>query len=100
VSLEEQELLTFPEHLSSTPVFSGVRVTRGYPKGPTSDAVGRLITGAIHGKQGSFGSTVEHLRRVYRYQRGNQIPYIEEEQTTQWPKQKRQTTIYKIYTKN
>ena len=25
-------------------------------------------------------------RRVRRYQRGNQNPYIEEEQTTQWPK--------------
>ena len=28
VSLVEQELLTFPEHLSSPPVFCGVRVTR------------------------------------------------------------------------
>ena len=28
VSLEEQELLTLPKHLSSPPVFSGVRVTR------------------------------------------------------------------------
>ena len=28
VSLVEQELLTFSEHLSSSPVFSGVRVTR------------------------------------------------------------------------
>jgi hypothetical protein len=28
VSLEEQELLTLPEQLSSPPVFSGVRVTR------------------------------------------------------------------------
>ena len=28
VSLVEQELFTLPEHLSSTPVFSGVRVTR------------------------------------------------------------------------
>jgi hypothetical protein len=28
------------------------------------------------------------LRRVWRYQRGNQNPYIEEEQTTQWPKEK------------
>jgi len=28
VSLVEQELLTLPEHLSSSPVFSGVRVTR------------------------------------------------------------------------
>jgi hypothetical protein len=25
---------------------------------------------------------------VWRYQRGNQNPYIEEEQTTQWPKEK------------
>ena len=52
--------------------------------------------------------------RVYlRYQReviiirvskipkgGNQNPYIEEEQTTQWPKEKEQTTIYKTYTSN
>ena len=28
------------------------------------------------------------IRRVCRYQRGNQNPYIEEEQTTQWPKEK------------
>jgi hypothetical protein len=27
-------------------------------------------------------------RRVWRYQRGNQNPYIEEEQKTQWPKEK------------
>jgi hypothetical protein len=27
-------------------------------------------------------------RRVWRYQRDNQKPYIEEEQTTQWPKEK------------
>jgi hypothetical protein len=27
-------------------------------------------------------------RRVWRYHRGNQNPYIEEEQTTQWPKEK------------
>jgi hypothetical protein len=33
-------------------------------------------------------------RRVWRYQRGNQNPYIIEEQTTQWPKEKGQTTIY------
>jgi hypothetical protein len=30
------------------------------------------------------------LRRGWRYQRGNQNPYIEEEQTTQWPKEKGQ----------
>ena len=28
------------------------------------------------------------IRRVWRYQRVNQIPYIEEEQTIQWPKEK------------
>ena len=28
------------------------------------------------------------VRRVCRYQRGNQNPYIEGEQTTQWPKEK------------
>ena len=32
------------------------------------------------------------LRRVWRYQRGNQNPYIEEEQTTQWLKEEEQTT--------
>jgi hypothetical protein len=31
------------------------------------------------------------LRRVWRYQRGNQNQYIEEEQTTQWPTEKGQT---------
>jgi hypothetical protein len=28
------------------------------------------------------------IRRDWRYQRGNQNPYIEEKQTTQWPKEK------------
>jgi hypothetical protein len=28
------------------------------------------------------------IRRLWRYQRGNQNLYIEEEQTTQWPKEK------------
>jgi len=31
---------------------------------------------------------LQYARRVLRYQRGNQNPYIEEEQTTQWPKEK------------
>ena len=30
---------------------------------------------------------VRFIRRVWRYQRGNQTSYIEEEQTTQWPKE-------------
>ena len=29
-------------------------------------------------------------RRVWRYQRDNKNPYIEEEQTTQWPQEKGQ----------
>ena len=33
-------------------------------------------------------SAVPRQRRVWRYQRGNQNPYIEEEQTTQWSKEK------------
>ena len=32
------------------------------------------------------------------YQRGKQNPYIEEGETTQWPKEKGQATIYKAYT--
>ena len=28
------------------------------------------------------------VKRVWRYQRSNQNPYIEEKQTTQWPKEK------------
>ena len=33
-------------------------------------------------------SNLERSRRVWRYQSGNQNPYIEEEQTTQWSKKK------------
>jgi hypothetical protein len=38
------------------------------------------------------------LRRVWRYQRGNKNPYIKEEQTTQWPKEKGHATIYNTHT--
>jgi hypothetical protein len=43
-------------------------------------------------------------RRVWRYQKGNQNPYIEEEQTTQWPKEtvqrdKQRSTKYTYTTK-
>jgi len=40
-----------------------------------------------------------NTRIVWRYQRGNQNSYIEEKQTTHWPKEKVQTTIYKTYIK-
>ena len=35
----------------------------------------------------SFISVKTFVWTVWRYQRGNQNPYIEEEQTTQWPKE-------------
>ena len=38
----------------------------------------------------THGFTLGVWRRVWRYQRGNQNPYIEEEQTTLWPKEKLQ----------
>ena len=38
-------------------------------------------------------NTWKVTRRVWRYQRGNQNPYIEEEQTTQWPIEKLQKDI-------
>ena len=37
---------------------------------------------------GGIQSGSDILRRVWRYQRGNQNPYIKEEQTTQLPKEK------------
>jgi hypothetical protein len=48
-----------------------------------------------------YGYLIFQYRRVCKYQRGNHNPYIEEEQTTQWLKEKStkgQTTIYKTYT--
>ena len=31
---------------------------------------------------------IGEIRRIWRYQRGNQNPYVGEEQTTQWQKEK------------
>ena len=39
-------------------------------------------------------------RRVSRYQRCNQNPYTEEEQTTQWPKDTKEVIIIRIPKKN
>jgi hypothetical protein len=36
-----------------------------------------------------YGISKQKFRRVWRYQRGNKNPVIEEEQTTQYPKEKR-----------
>jgi hypothetical protein len=43
------------------------------------------------------GDVVIQCLMAKRYQRGNHNQYIEEQQTTQWPKEKGQTTIYKTY---
>ena len=50
-------------------------------------------------------SPVKSIRSVWRYQRCNQNPSIEEEQTTQWPKEniqkdKQRSTIYTDKTKD
>jgi hypothetical protein len=49
----------------------------------------------------NFWKDFSIMKQIFdRYQKGNQNPYIEEEQTTQWPKEKStkgQTTIYKTY---
>jgi hypothetical protein len=136
VPLVELELLTLPEHLSSPPVCSGIRLTRSlvvcayfidrcfvllyfffwvlcclffsfdiriFTSSPT------YVFVSIPYDQWAHLQLTLHItrnisflcviRRVWRYQRGNQNPYIEgEEQTTQNPKEKVQkdkTTIYK-----
>jgi len=35
-----------------------------------------------------YSGKILFIRRVWRYQIGNQNPYTEEEQTTQWPKER------------
>ena len=42
----------------------------------------------VHVNCDMIGIEMSTTRRGRRYQRGNQNPYIEEEQTTQWPKEK------------
>jgi hypothetical protein len=36
------------------------------------------------------------IKRVWRYQMGNQNSYIEEEQTTQWPKERQRSTKHNL----
>ena len=70
------------------------------------DSVGRTVERGFRIASSSYHSSLILLyivipfklaesRRVWKYQRGNQNPYIEEEQTTQYPKV--QITIYKTY---
>jgi hypothetical protein len=57
------------------------------------------------GKKEIYFKQFRSLRRVWRYQRGNQNLYIEEKQTTQWPKKnvqkdKQRSTKYTHKTKD
>jgi hypothetical protein len=76
VPLVEQELITLP-------VFSGVRVTRSLTL--YICFVFRCLSIRLFLLKYFCNTT-----RVWRYQRGNQNPYIEEEQKTQWPKERGQ----------
>ena len=42
----------------------------------------------LYDKREDFNFVITLIRRVWRYPSGNQNPYIEEKQTTQWPKEK------------
>ena len=47
-----------------------------------------FVIQTMHNDQSIHDGSCKHLKWVWRYQRGNQNPYIEEEQTTQLPKEK------------
>jgi hypothetical protein len=47
-----------------------------------------LICGCINIWNNKCSNNSHIIRRVWRYQRGNQNPYIEEKQSTQWPNKK------------
>jgi hypothetical protein len=129
VSLVEQELLSLPGHLSSPPVFSGVRVNRslvlyvcfgGRCLSFCTFSFGHCVvfSSSIYGfwlslwylqtllewkcqilllnytENGQWRlllrkntSILSASGRVWRYQRGYQNRYVEEGQTTQWPKE-------------
>jgi hypothetical protein len=62
--------------VSYIPISRGYIVTKVYAMLPVSLICSFLIATSVFS------------RRVWRYRRGNQNPYIEEDQTTQWPKEK------------
>jgi hypothetical protein len=87
VSLVEQELLTLPEHPSSPPVLVRFDSKASHEDLITTmHAIACLCTPNMSLQD--MLSMLLPIRRVWGYQRGNQNPYIEEEQTTQWPREK------------
>jgi hypothetical protein len=87
VSLVEQELSALPEHLSSPP---GFRFNFNYIITLVQSKCILLLKMSYFwisstAKYKTCVSKEQTMIRVWRYQKGNQNPYIEEEQTTQWP---------------
>ena len=72
---------------------SSMTVSKTYTSWPSASAC-QAYRYIVHCKfhQRYFNPTtllcLSQVRRAWWYQRGNQNPYIEEEQTTQWPKEK------------
>jgi hypothetical protein len=71
-------LINTQVHLTSWELFIGLEISIIY----------RGIKYKTYTINAIFCLILESKRRVWRYQRGNQNLYIEEEQTTQWPKEK------------
>jgi hypothetical protein len=82
---------TYPEFIDLFPVWYVSRIHWPLPcmmpiqNSPTSSPTSRII---LVQKWILDRYDTEIRRRVWRYQRGNQNLHIEEEQTTQWPKEK------------
>jgi tetrahydrodipicolinate N-succinyltransferase len=58
------------------------------PQGQSESIFERRTDNTMYKRTRTKGQTTIYKRRVWRYQRVNQNPYIEEEQTTQWTKEK------------
>ena len=86
VSMRISSVIELRKHLkphSSSSISSPISI-RIIPSTRTSDMthlVVMMISYIIH-------LVVMVIRRVWRYQRGSQNPYIEEKQTPQWPQEK------------
>ena len=62
------------------------------PQGWSESIFGRRTDNTMDKRTRTKGQTTIYKRRVWRYQRVNQNPYLEEEQTTQWSKEKKYKT--------
>jgi predicted YcjX-like family ATPase len=67
---------------------------------PTHMHIPLLATSSMKSVESYEVFLLPFIWRVWRYQRGNQNPYIEEEQTTQWPKDTKGVIRIRISKKN